>query len=59
MSCYSITGLFWGAALQKVPQGAWVPLMIGILLSVHSASHLPLILTFLFQDEPYAVLDMG
>ncbi|KAG6853925.1 hypothetical protein C0991_012415 [Blastosporella zonata] len=25
-------GLFWGAALKKVPKGAWVPLMIGLLL---------------------------
>lgn len=25
-------GLFWGAALKKVPQGAWVPLMIGIIM---------------------------
>lgn len=22
-------GLFWGAALRKVPTGAWVPLVIG------------------------------
>ncbi|KAF5389290.1 hypothetical protein D9757_003396 [Collybiopsis confluens] len=27
-------GLFWGAALKKVPQGAWVPLMIGVILMV-------------------------
>jgi KUP system potassium uptake protein len=26
-------GLFWGAALKKVPQGAWVPLVIGIVLT--------------------------
>lgn len=25
-------GLFWGAALKKVPHGAWVPLMIGVIL---------------------------
>ncbi|KAF8343268.1 potassium transporter [Amanita rubescens] len=25
-------GLLWGAALRKVPEGAWVPLMIGIIL---------------------------
>jgi KUP system potassium uptake protein len=25
-------GLFWGASLKKIPQGAWVPLMIGIIL---------------------------
>ncbi|KAK7685859.1 hypothetical protein QCA50_011206 [Cerrena zonata] len=25
-------GLFWGAALKKVPHGAWVPLMIGLIL---------------------------
>jgi KUP system potassium uptake protein len=25
-------GLFWGAALKKVPHGAWVPLMIGLVL---------------------------
>lgn len=24
-----IDGLFWGASLKKVPQGAWVPLMLG------------------------------
>ncbi|KAJ4482322.1 potassium transporter [Lentinula aciculospora] len=27
-------GLFWGAALKKVPHGAWVPLMIGLILMV-------------------------
>ncbi|KDQ61961.1 hypothetical protein JAAARDRAFT_204343 [Jaapia argillacea MUCL 33604] len=25
-------GLFWGAAIEKIPHGAWVPLMIGIVL---------------------------
>ncbi|TFK33003.1 potassium transporter [Crucibulum laeve] len=25
-------GLFWGAALKKVPHGAWVPLLIGVVL---------------------------
>jgi KUP system potassium uptake protein len=25
-------GVFWGASLRKVPHGAWVPLMIGIIL---------------------------
>ncbi|GJE91288.1 potassium transporter [Phanerochaete sordida] len=25
-------GLFWGAALRKIPHGAWVPLMIGLIL---------------------------
>jgi KUP system potassium uptake protein len=29
---YNFTGLFWGAALKKVPLGAWVPLMIGVIL---------------------------
>lgn len=24
--------LFWGAAVNKIPEGAWVPLMIGIIL---------------------------
>ncbi|KAJ7486154.1 potassium transporter [Mycena galericulata] len=27
-----IDGLFWGASLKKVPRGAWVPLMIGVIL---------------------------
>ena len=27
-------GLFWGAALRKIPHGAWVPLMIGLILYV-------------------------
>ena len=27
-----ISGLFWGASLKKIPQGAWVPLMIGLIL---------------------------
>ena len=27
-----LTGVLWGAALRKVPEGAWVPLMIGIIL---------------------------
>ena len=25
-------GLFWGASVKKIPEGAWVPLMIGIIL---------------------------
>lgn len=25
-------GLFWGAALKKIPKGAWVPFMIGCIL---------------------------
>jgi KUP system potassium uptake protein len=27
-----LDGLFWGASVKKIPHGAWVPLMIGILL---------------------------
>jgi len=27
-------GLFWGAALKKIPQGAWAPLMIGLILVI-------------------------
>ncbi|VDB98094.1 unnamed protein product [Peniophora sp. CBMAI 1063] len=27
-----IDALFWGASLRKVPEGAWVPLMIGLVL---------------------------
>ncbi|KAH9941952.1 potassium transporter [Amylocystis lapponica] len=27
-------GLFWGSALRKVPDGAWVPLMLGLILVV-------------------------
>ncbi|KAF7314527.1 hypothetical protein MKEN_00925800 [Mycena kentingensis (nom. inval.)] len=27
-------GLFWGASLKKVPLGAWVPLMIGVILLI-------------------------
>lgn len=27
-----VLGLFWGAALKKVPHGAWVPLLIGVVL---------------------------
>ncbi|KAJ7134907.1 potassium transporter [Mycena epipterygia] len=27
-------GLFWGASLKKVPKGAWVPLMIGVILMI-------------------------
>jgi len=26
-----LDGLFWGAALKKIPQGAWVTLMIGVI----------------------------
>lgn len=26
------SGLFWGAAVKKIPEGAWVPLMIGLIL---------------------------
>ena len=28
----TLTGLFWGASLKKIPQGAWVPLTIGLVL---------------------------
>jgi KUP system potassium uptake protein len=41
-----VIGLFWGAALKKVPQGAWVPLMIGVILCaiyLHCFSFLGLI----------------
>lgn len=31
-----LDGLFWGAALKKVPHGAWVPLVIGSILYVRS-----------------------
>ena len=27
-------GIYWAAALKKVPEGAWVPLMIGCILCV-------------------------
>jgi KUP system potassium uptake protein len=27
-------GIFWGASLRKIPHGAWVPLMIGLILWV-------------------------
>ncbi|KAH8984779.1 potassium transporter [Lactarius hatsudake] len=27
-----LDGLFWGASLKKIPHGAWVPLMLGIIL---------------------------
>ncbi len=27
-------GVYWGAALKKIPEGAWVPLMIGCILYV-------------------------
>ncbi len=30
--------LFWGASFKKVPAGAWVPLMIGVILYVTSVS---------------------
>lgn len=29
-----IDGLFYGAALRKVPHGAWIPLLIGCVLCV-------------------------
>lgn len=29
-----IDGLFWGAAIRKVPTGAWVPLLIGSVLTI-------------------------
>lgn len=31
-------GLFWGAALKKIPQGAYVPLIIGSIWFVISRS---------------------
>ncbi|KAF9269675.1 potassium transporter [Marasmius fiardii PR-910] len=30
----ALDALFWGASCKKVPQGAWVPLMIGLLLTI-------------------------
>lgn len=27
-----LDGLFWGASLRKVPHGAWVSLMIGLIM---------------------------
>ncbi|KAH9163565.1 potassium transporter [Lactarius sanguifluus] len=27
-----LDGLFWGASLKKIPHGAWVPLMLGVIL---------------------------
>jgi KUP system potassium uptake protein len=27
-----LDGIFWGASLRKVPHGAWVPLIIGIVM---------------------------
>ncbi|KAF8318169.1 potassium transporter [Clavulina sp. PMI_390] len=29
-----LDGIFWGASLRKVPTGAWVPLMIGSILTI-------------------------
>jgi KUP system potassium uptake protein len=29
---WMIEGLFWGASLRKVPTGAWVPLMLGLIM---------------------------
>ena len=29
-----LDGLFFGAALEKVPHGAWIPLLIGVVLCV-------------------------
>ncbi|KAK7457024.1 hypothetical protein VKT23_010327 [Stygiomarasmius scandens] len=29
-----LDGLFWGASLKKVPEGAWVSLLIGVVLAV-------------------------
>lgn len=29
-----LAALFWGAALKKIPQGAWVPVLIGTALLV-------------------------
>ncbi|KAH9055356.1 potassium transporter [Lactarius vividus] len=29
-----LDGLFWGASLKKIPHGAWVPLMLGVILLV-------------------------
>ncbi|KAG7095371.1 hypothetical protein E1B28_006129 [Marasmius oreades] len=30
----ALDALFWGASFEKVPHGAWVPLMIGLILTV-------------------------
>ena len=45
-------GLFWGAALKKVPEGAWVPLMIGLVLSVTISQRIPT--TKLMENLPIA-----
>ena len=28
----TLDSIFWGASLKKVPHGAWVPLMIGVVV---------------------------
>jgi len=31
-SLFVVAGLFWGASLKKVPEGAWFPLGLGVIL---------------------------
>jgi len=56
--CSNIPGLFWGASLKKVPQGAWVPLMIGLILSVF-ISPTEGTCAHRFQTLAYDILDLG
>lgn len=54
------SGLFWGASLRKVPDGAWVPLMMGLILYDTWLNHCFFCtLTYLFQSGLHAFLDMG
>jgi KUP system potassium uptake protein len=53
-------GLFWGASLKKIPLGAWVPLMIGLILWVFSFNNNRIVDSMIFFQRLHnGALDMG
>lgn len=55
-----LDAIFWGAALKKIPHGAWVPVVIGTILCVSRySSTLCGRLTERVQRLAHVVLDMG
>lgn len=55
----TLTALFWGAALAKVPEGAWVSLLIGVILYALYIVFHGTVLIYLLQHDHYAFLVLG
>jgi KUP system potassium uptake protein len=54
-----IDGLFWGAALRKVPLGAWVPLLVGFVVCVSILKWSPQKAYPCSQHNLHGLLDVG